>query len=654
MKSDLAYRPDIDGLRSVAVLPVVLYHLHLPFFTGGFIGVDVFFVISGYLITGILWREIAAGEFSILRFYERRARRILPALFAVILFSALVGVVLLTPEEMENFAVSVIGAVFFVQNFVLGAQAGYFDAASETKPLLHIWSLAVEEQFYIFFPPLLWLVARWLTRGGVVVVIALTLLLSLAASVALMTQRPVFNFYMLPLRAWELLAGSLLAIALGQQAPRSGRLRDAVSVAGLLAILGPALLYTADTPFPGYTAIPPVAGTVALIWAGERSLGGRLLSWRPLVFIGLISYSLYLWHWPLIAFHALIFPDQAPLWHAVVLLGLSMLLATLSWRHVETPFRRQTGLWPDRRRVFVQSGAAMGLFLGLAAAILAGGGWPWRAAPETVALAAVAREKQISDNQCRSEVPLFTLRGQKRGFCHLGAPGDGKPDVIVWGDSHVGAWFPMLDKVFQASGTRALAISMAGCPIAFDIARAEQDKGGCTEASEAIRDYIAREDIGRVLIVGSWFGALTEKNTVYQGQTSHDDATRRENITRALADTGAALRGMGVTSGFLMTVPGARYSVPEALFRKAQLGFYPEVRRTQAEYDAVLSPVEETVRAYFDHVITTADLLCAEGPCAVLHEGQPLYYDGNHPSLYLNAFLQPQLQERFTPFLARD
>ena len=644
------YRPDIDGLRAIAVLPVVLYHLHLPYFPGGYVGVDVFFVISGYLITTILWREISAGTFSIVRFYERRARRILPALFAVIVFSTLVGAFLLTPEEMSNLALSIVGAVLFVQNFVLAAEAGYFDAASETKPLLHIWSLAVEEQFYIFFPPLLWLFARWLGRKGLLVLIALALGVSLLGAVWLM-HRPVLNFYMLPLRAWELLAGSLLAIMAGSGQPQASRLRDAVSLGGLAAILLPAMLYSSDTPFPGYTAVPPVVGAAALIWAGESSIAARLLSWKPVVRIGLISYSLYLWHWPVIAFHSLIFPEGVPLWHAAGLLVLSLLLATLSWLYVETPFRRQGRLWPSRRRVFAQSGKAMAVCLGVALAILMSNGWPWRASPATIALAEVAREKHISDNQCKPDVPLFTLRGRERGLCSLGSEDGNGPPVMIWGDSHVGAWYPMLDKVFRDAGVPAVAISMAGCPIAFGLERVAQDKGGCLEAAEAIQRYIESEQVDRLLIVGSWFGVLTEKNTIYKGQRSHDYASRAGNVSRAIAETGDALREMGVVSGFLMTAPGARYSVPEALFRKAQIGFYPEIRRSQQEYDGILAPVRTAALGHFNHVMELSDLLCGTGRCEIMRNGQALYYDSNHPSLHLNKLVLPDMKDRLAGFL---
>jgi peptidoglycan/LPS O-acetylase OafA/YrhL len=645
------YRADIDGLRAVAVIPVVFYHAGLVGFSGGYVGVDVFFVISGYLITGIIWREIREGRFSLLGFYERRARRILPALFAVILFSAVVSYQLLTPEELSNFAVSVLGSIFFVQNFVLEAQAGYFDASSATKPLLHVWSLAVEEQFYILFPLALLIAVRVLDRRGVIVLLVLTTVLSFVLASYLVFRSPVFTFYMLPLRAWELLAGSLLAIASTVGASGRDRLRDAVSITGLAAILLPVFLYSSQTPFPGYTAAVPVFGATALIWAGPYSLVGRALSWRPLVFVGLISYSLYLWHWPLIAFHKLIFPDDTPLAHGLGLITASLVLAVLSWRFVEIPSRQPNGPLSTRWRFFAASGTVAAGFLTAALLTIGGNGWPWRAAPEIIALANVAQEKLISDAQCRPEEVLFNLRGRERGFCRLGDDEIDVPDVLVWGDSHVGAWFPMLDSAFTNAGTSGYAISMAGCPIAFDLDRADYDNEGCSEASRAIQRYMQENNIRKVVIVGSWFGVLDNKDTVYAGQRSINDATRLENVTRAIADTGDWLVEMGISSAFLVTVPGARHSVPESLFREAQLGFYPETRRSEAEYGALMGPIRRVAEAHFDTVIRTDRLLCDSGQCDILRDGRPLYYDSNHPSLFMNEVMLPHLQSEFTAFL---
>lgn len=643
------YRPDIDGLRMLAVVSVVMYHAGAAGFDGGYVGVDVFFIISGFLITKIIYGEIVQGRFSILKFYERRARRILPALFVVILFCFSVGYVVFTPEEMISFALSVIGSIFFIQNILLEAQAGYFDLASETKPLLHVWSLAVEEQFYILFPPALVILMWWLPRTALPFIVFGVLFLSLCIACYLVVRSPVFTFYMLPTRVWELLCGALLAIIPNAVPLRLTLLRHIISVAGVGAIIGSVVFYSSNTPFPGYMALPPVLGTVALICSGTDSIVGRVLSWRPFVFIGLISYSLYLWHWPLFAFHALIFPDETSAIHSMLLVFSSVLFAILSWRYVERPFRRKGGVLSDQKTVFITSALIATVFSVVGVLIVYGSGWPWRTNEQVVAMANVAYQKSISDGQCRPKEVLFTLRGRERGFCQLGVL-DAEPDIIIWGDSHVGAWYPLLDEGLRRSGQSALAITTAGCPVAFGIDRSNTGKNGCKEAANAVLEQIENGRFQKVLIVGSWFGALRSKDTIYNGIESYDDETRLSNVVQAITETGDRLRELNMTSGFLMTVPGARHSVPEAMFRQARLGYYPEVRRSKEEYEAIMQPVKEAAEAHFDHVLQTDDFLCASGFCEVMKDGRLLYYDSNHPSLYLNEIMLPHLQEQINDF----
>ncbi|MFN2284634.1 MAG: acyltransferase family protein [Anaerolineae bacterium] len=647
----MRYRADIDGLRAIAVLPVVFFHVGFSGFPGGFVGVDVFFIISGFLITSIIWRELSFENFSIARFYERRARRILPALFVVILFSAICATLVFTPEELTRFAISILGSVFFVQNFVLSAEAGYFDAAAETKPLLHIWSLAVEEQFYILFPIVLLVSARWMSRSAIVILLIVLAGLSFCLSSYLMMRSPVFNFYMLPTRAWDFLAGSLLAV-LGKPIKQGpSRILDALSVVGLAAILLPVVLYSPDTPFPGYTAALPVLGAVALICSGPHSLVGRFLSLRPFVWVGLISYSLYLWHWPLVTFHRIVFPGSVQLSHALILTLLSFALAVASWSFIEQPFRRKDGLLRTPRAVFGLSALVGSMLVALALSVISGNGWTWRISPHTIATLEVAGEKQDVKSRCTADKHLFTVRGEPRGFCRLGVASADAPSVLVWGDSHVRAWYPALDAAFRNAGVSAYAIAMNGCPIAFGMVRVGPDERGCMGASAAIRAELEAGAFQKVLIVASWFGVLQSKNTVYAGVRSFDDKTREYNVTRAIADTGDALRELGVRSAFLVTVPGATKAVPEATFRKGLIGYYPEIRRTKEEYQALMGPVRSTAEKHYDQVFSLESALCESGWCKVTDDGKPLYFDSNHPSLHLNKIMLPYFEKLLSQFL---
>ncbi|MFM7347934.1 MAG: acyltransferase family protein [Erythrobacter sp.] len=358
------YRRDIDGLRAVAVFPVVLYHAGVPGFPGGFVGVDVFFVISGYLITAILAREIAEGRFSLAGFYERRARRILPPLAVVLAATLLVGWHLLMPEELLRLGRATFATVLFASNVSAARSLDYFAPAAEFEPLLHTWSLAVEEQFYLIFPLLLmglaW--AGW-SRRALAVVAGLSAL-SLAAAAALIDARPLWVFYLIVFRVWELGAGAMLALT--RPAPPHARLlREGLGLAGLLAILAPVALYSAATPFPGFAALPPVLGATLLIWIGGEGGGSRasrLLALRPLVGIGLVSYSLYLWHWPILAF-VRVFEGWVRISNATAAgaVAASLAAAWLSWRFMERPFRMRPPDGPSRTTVFALSAVVFGL-----------------------------------------------------------------------------------------------------------------------------------------------------------------------------------------------------------------------------------------------------------------------------------------------------
>ncbi|MEL6764342.1 MAG: acyltransferase [Cyanobacteria bacterium J06607_6] len=375
--SAMHYRPDIDGLRTIAVLPVVLYHAGVAGFTGGFVGVDIFFVISGFLITTIIYQELEEGRFSLVRFYERRARRILPALFAVIFASLVAGWFLLVPADYDHMGRSAVSALAFVSNIWFWRNSGgYFGGATDYLPLLHTWSLAVEEQFYILFPLLLMALhrfARSLLLPAILVLVAGSLILAAWAT----PRMPSASFYLLPTRIWELGVGSLLALGLVRtEAPRA--LREVAGGLGLLAVLVPVFLYDSRMVFPGMAALPPVMGAALLIWAGTAGpvMASRLLSLRPMAWIGLISYSLYLWHWPIMAFvrNRLFTVELEPTWQVATILA-SFLAGWASWCFVERPFRIPLSLGGlTRARIFALSGAGMAGLGVLAGAIVFTGG----------------------------------------------------------------------------------------------------------------------------------------------------------------------------------------------------------------------------------------------------------------------------------------
>lgn len=337
----MQYRPEIDGLRSLAVLPVILSHAGFKAFHGGFVGVDVFFVISGFLITSILLAETSQGRFSLLTFYERRARRILPALFVVMAACLPVAYWGMLPNEFKNFGQSLVATSLFANNVLLMLTSGYWSLASEFKPLLHTWSLGVEEQFYILFPLMLMACRRW--RGAALMSLFASLaLLSLASAEWGSRAWPNAAFYLLPTRAWELLIGSMAAALplLRLQPVASGGVRQALSLSGLVMIVGSVLTFDESVPSPSlFILLPTLGATLIILFATPGTWVQRLLASKVPVTIGLISYSAYLWHQPLFAFARILSVDAPGAGLMLGLSALTLVLAYLSWRFVEAPFR---------------------------------------------------------------------------------------------------------------------------------------------------------------------------------------------------------------------------------------------------------------------------------------------------------------------------
>lgn len=366
----MTYRPEIDGLRAVAVVPVIFFHAGFSLFSGGYTGVDIFFVISGYLITTILMRELDQGKFSVVNFYERRVRRLLPALFVVLLCSAVAGWQILMPSDFQDFAESVVATILCGSNFLFWQESSYWDTASELKPLLHTWSLAVEEQYYILFPPFLYLFYRWSKKFTFVLVIV-GCLLSLAGAEVLSHYRPTMNFFLLPSRAWEMCIGSIAAFLLSYDGLASKLkaktgLREILSGVGIGMILLAMFWYDSFTRNPSLMMLLPTMGTFSLIlFCDKETAVGKLLSLKPLVIIGLISYSAYLWHQPIFAYARYVaFPEQSKLLFGILAVAVFP-LAYLSWRFIEAPFRNKKLI--TRKVVFTGAGVCSLLFLAFGA-----------------------------------------------------------------------------------------------------------------------------------------------------------------------------------------------------------------------------------------------------------------------------------------------
>ncbi len=655
-----AYRPDIDGLRALAILPVLFFHAGLGLFEGGYVGVDVFFVISGFLITKIIYGEIVQGNFSILRFYERRARRILPALFAVCAFSFVAAWWLFVPLDFQDFSRSLAAAMLFASNILFMDETGYFAQPSEVKPLLHTWSLAVEEQFYIVFPLLLAVAAKFFRQHiglFVVVLLAVSFVICIWAT----GYRPVYAFFLSPTRAWELMLGSVLALGL-IPAIENRSIMNLLSVLGLALVLWAIFMFTADTDFPGWQAAIPCLGATLLIYANEsgETWGAKLLSLKPFVWIGLISYSLYLWHWPLIVFAKYAWGEELPHWGLWALIILSAVVAAISWKVVEQPFRRKTGLFGNIR-VFAPVCFAGGLVL--TAAGLSGhiaDGFPGRWSPQVLAFAAAREDHNPDSARCHARDPEELERNKP---CLMG-PADKAPGFMVWGDSHADALMPAFKDLAVEHNVAGWFVSYGGCPPLLTVYRLDQPaRHKCRQFNDTAARLIVENGIRTVFLISRWTvysdghneeGPQSGKRTLI-ASAAHSKASRASSklaFADGLERTLAALKGAGVRVVLVEQVPEHQALVPTLLARATATG-------QDASDLALGKPTHLARQAYvvsqFDRLasggkvarIDPASLLCPADRCMMSESGNVLYNDYQHVTTIGARLLKPLFEAEF-------
>jgi peptidoglycan/LPS O-acetylase OafA/YrhL len=496
MTLDRHYRPDVDGLRAVAVLLVVLFHAGLGC-PGGFVGVDVFFVISGYLITGLILRQQRAGTFRLADFWGRRIRRIVPAACVVVFCTLLAGSLLLFPIDIDELAWSAMAQQLMLSNVFFWRYTAYFAGPADLKPLLHTWSLAVEEQFYLAYPFLLVLLGRWRPRA-VAGLLGAAALASLALSEWGSHVHPSATFYLLPTRAWELLLGGLLCFV-PALAPGRRVLAECLGLAGLVLIVGAALRLDTSTRFPGLAALPPCLGAALIIYAsaGQPGMVGRLLSWRPVVLLGLMSYSLYLWHWPLFAFARYLLGEQLPIRATAAIIGGSLALAWLSWRFVETPFRRSLA-WASPRPVLIGLVATMPALLICALVAVGTRG--------TVGRPAVPGSRYLAARNSKAHIHEIDARRVRHRDLPSFGDRQGRLRCLVWGDSHAMAIVPGVDAACQSRGVRGIqATHSSTAPVLefFQFARFGLNEEA-PAFNRAVVDYAVANDIDVAILSGVW------------------------------------------------------------------------------------------------------------------------------------------------------
>lgn len=637
--SSLHYRSDIDGLRAIAIIPVVLFHLGFSAFSGGYVGVDVFFVISGFLITSIIYREMIEGNFSFAQFYERRIRRLFPALFFVIAVTTIAATVMLLPGDFRSFSQSIVAATVFGANLLFWKTSGYFDGPAEMKPLLHTWSLSVEEQFYIAFPVILLVLVRYASRH-VRLVFVIAMLLSFAACLIAVQRHQEAAFYLPMFRAWELLLGALLAINAIPH-PATHLQRHALSLTGLALIAYSVFALSADSTFPGANALYPSLGAAFIIYAGSgghRSFVGAMLGWRPIVLIGLISYSLYLWHWPLIVFAKYYAIRELNLAEKLALLAISLVLAVLSWRYIERPFRGKSGLMP-KPRLFAASAVVMTAAIAIGLSGHFSNGFPQRLPQGIVKIAGVASQPDPYRKNCQN---LSVAKIERGEICTLGNTSNAAPDFLLWGDSHALALAPAFSNIAEQKSRAGWFVGKNACPPLLGVERYDSHHK-CVPYNEAVTRFIQQhKEIRTVILAGRWglhangprYGRESGKPAIISPQGMSGN---RAALQQGLESTLQFLTQRDIKVIFITDVPEIGWGVPSALGRAAWFGHEAPTGPILAAYQVRQQPVNEILHAlsanYPLRVVDVMPLFCPADRCRVEEGGMPLYRDDDHLSV---------------------
>jgi len=638
----IAYRPDIDGLRAVAVLAVVVFHFVPLLAPGGYVGVDVFFVVSGYLITAISLRRMQHGRFTFLDFYARRARRLLPALISVVLVCLLVGSQLYGPREQAALGLSAAAASLFAANIHFHGALDYFDPAIGTRPLVHLWSLGVEEQFYLLAPPALYALYRRPKRLWTAATVLVAV--SFGASLWATWNIPRAAFFLPMFRAWELGLGALLAVR--PTPDLSSKTRNTLGTAGLLAILFSFFALDDATPFPGLAALPPTLGTVALLVAGPKTLIGQGLSLAPMRAIGRWSYSWYLWHYPVLVFGTFWLLRPPNLLEAAVMGTVSLIIAAASTEWFESPIRRSGSGQP---------GASVRIGLLASCALAALGGSYWMAndpGDSVVSPARLTALMHAPEPDCDS----FPTQGLQVLVCAIGNP-EPPLDVVLLGDSYAAMEAATLRQMAMDRGLNGLIVTRNDCPPLIDIERADLPPSqSCDEHTDAVMAYLETAQPRHVVLHGRW-PLYVERSRIGDPQKSvpqlvHAGSRSRDaDLKTALHNTVTRMKALGAEVFLVGSLPEATYNVPVEQRRRAQLGLPPppplsaaafEARRARSK--AMLESVGSQTGA---QVLQISDALCDDTDCVIEDNGTSLYYDDCHLSPHGSRFVS----HIFTPIV---
>jgi len=654
------YRADIDGLRGIAVLAVVIFHAKPDLLPGGFVGVDIFFVISGYLITSIVLNDLQRSRFSIVSFYERRVRRIFPALFAVLLFCLLAAAAMFAPSDLVSFGKALIAATGFASNIYFmrsGGQGGYFADSSNSQALLHTWTLSVEEQFYLFFPLILLLLSRK-PKQRMVLVVLLLAVASFASSIWLTHYHPVQAFYNLPSRAWELLAGALLALKC-LPAIEKRAVREVLGACGLGLIVCAVTLLSKDSTFPGINAILPCLGASFMLYAGEQGTAASksLLSFAPLVFVGAISYSLYLWHWPLLVFARCFNAGDLSNVQTAGAVVASFLAAFFSYEFIERPFRGADSRF-SRRKIFAFGLVASAATLLLGLAIYSSHGAPQRFNGTTRQIVMENAQRKSDFREVCSNWNTDVHRIEDINFCTLGPNRPRK--ILFWGDSHVQQLYPAIETLF-ANGSLgvdgALVAVENGCPPDEHMNYASKGYH-CDSFAKLAMARAEMNDIDTVFIgFNTWW--TYHENAVCPSLdgicVAHISLDRSNNLfLQDMSSQIAELEAHGKRVIVALPFPMYDKSIPDLEIRNAIFGRYGlGAIATDQTLPRFRNQLAATAKQDGAEIFDPRATLCGTQGCLTEEQGVSIYRDDHHIVASKIAMFEDSLQrvlrERLRP-----
>ena len=639
----MKYRAEIDGLRALAVLPVILFHAGFEQFSGGFVGVDVFFVISGYLITTIIISEMAEGKFSIVNFYERRARRILPALFFVMAACLPFAWFWLTPNDLKVFGQSLIAVSTFSSNILFWSESGYFNTASELKPLLHTWSLAVEEQYYILFP--IFLMLTWkLGIRWILIILSVLFVISLGVAQWGAYNKPSATFFLLPTRGWELLVGVFSAFYLKYNAHlKSYILNQALSLLGFGMIAYSIVAFDKTTPFPSLYALIPTIGTGLLILcAVPKTFVHKLLSLKFIVGIGLISFSAYLWHQPLLAFaRHKSFVGISDI-NLIALCLASLVLAWFSWKFVEAPFRNKKIV--DRKQIFIYSSSLLSVFILIGLLTHINKGFSERYSAELQFYFAMPGEGIKARNyDCHLTGSEFALTGCIFGDQTI------PPKYALIGDSHAGSLRQQMGKSFSELNRSFVLYAKDGCPPSLAINGTSEGHKNCPNFNQNVLDDLVERKITTVVLFSrfSWYlendgfknsyGVNEDKNFQHfiEGSDSSIEGQVDEKLESMLSFiwklTSQNIRVLIVEPIPEMGWDVVRQKLHSLVFDKPMLAIDKKSYEvgTKRRFEKFAEPLMALPNV---RIVGTSDLFCDIDFCFGERNGDLLYYDDDHPS----------------------